>query len=114
MTLNNKEKELYRIVDVVVRCCATEIEDGEPSISREDVLGKSRAENLVMTRCILASQILHAGYSVTTAAGLLRRSVPAVRNMLRMDRNYYDTSRAYRIASAEATLLCRDVELRGV
>lgn len=114
MTINNKERELYRIVDNVVRCCATEIEDGKMSITREDVLGRSRAENLVMTRCVLASQIIHAGYSVTTVSQLLKRTVAAVRNMLRMDRNYYDTSRAYRIASAEATLLCKDVEPGGV
>ena len=97
----------------MVRCCATEV-DGEMSVSREDVLGKSRAENLVMTRCILACQLVYAGYSVTTAALLLHRSVPAVRNMLRMDRCYRETSRAYRIASAEATLLCKDVEPGGV
>lgn len=114
MTINNKERELYRIVDNVVRCCATEIEEGKMSITKEDVLGRSRAENLVMTRCVLAAQIVHAGYSVTTAAQLMRRTVAAVRNMLKMDRCYYDTSRAYRIASAEATLLCKGVEPGGV
>lgn len=111
--MNDKERELYRIVDNVVRCCTTEI-DGEMSVNRDAVLGKSRAENLVMTRCILASQLVYAGYSVTTTALLMRRSVPAVRNMLKMDRCYRETSRAYRIASAEATLLCKDVGQAGV
>lgn len=73
--MNDKEKVLYGIVDCVIKCCATEIGEGVYSVTREDVLGKSRAENVVMTRCVLASQIVHAGYSVTTVAQLLGRTV---------------------------------------
>lgn len=51
--MNDKEKELYRVIDNVVKCYAIELPDGTLSISREDVLGKSRAENIVMTRCIV-------------------------------------------------------------
>lgn len=111
--MNDKERELWRIIDNTIACCAFEA-SGTLSITREDVLGKSRAENLVMTRCILASQMQHAGYSVTTIAGLLNRSVPAVRHLIKMDRDYTDTSRAYRIASAQATILNKDVEPCGL
>ena len=113
--MNDKEKLLYAILDNTISCCAVEVYGtGALSITRADVLGKSRAENLVMTRCILASQLVHAGYSITTIAGLLNRMVPAVRHLIRMDRDYTDTSRAYRIASAQATLLNKDIEPCGL
>lgn len=108
--MNNKETELYRILDYVVECCATRVdEQGTMSVTREDVLGKSRAENAVMTRCILVSQIIGAGYSTTTAAQLLHRTPHAIRHLLEVGLQYERTSRAYRIANAEATLKCRDI-----
>lgn len=55
--MNDKEKELWRVIDNVVKCCAMEMPDGSLSITREDVLGKSRAENLVMTRCMVVEQM---------------------------------------------------------
>lgn len=108
--MNNKEQELYRIVDYVVACCATQVDDsGRMSVTREDVLGRSRAENVVMTRCILVNQIVGAGYSTTTAAQLLRRTPHAIRHLLEVGMQYEQTSRAYRIANAEATLKCKDL-----
>ena len=119
MTMNNKETELYRIVDYVVSCCATQVDDkGTMSVTREDVLGKSgmmaRAENIVMTRCILVAQIVGAGYSTTTAAMLLHRTPHAIRHLLEVGSQYEKTSRAYRIANAEATLKCRDINTEGL
>lgn len=43
--MNDKEKELWRVIDNVIKCCAIELPNGELSITREDVLGKSRAES---------------------------------------------------------------------
>lgn len=110
--MNNKEVELYRIVDYVVECCATQVdESGRMSVTRQDVLGKSRAENVVMTRCILVNQLIGAGYSTTTAAQLLHRTTHAVRHLLEVGHQYEQTSRAYRIANAEATIKCKDINL---
>lgn len=64
--MNDKEKELWRVIDNVIKCCAITNTDGTLSITREEVLGKSRAENLVMTRCMVVEQMIHAGFSVTT------------------------------------------------
>lgn len=109
--MNNKELELYRIVDYVVDCCATQVDNtGRMSVTREDVLGKSRAENVVMTRSILVNQLVSAGFSTTTAAQLLKRTTHAIRHLLEVGHQYEQTSRAYRIANAEATLKCRDIE----
>jgi hypothetical protein len=81
--MNDKEKELWRVIDNVIKCCAIELPNGELSITREDVLGKSRAENLVMTRCMVVEQMIHAGFSITTTATVLNRTVPAVRQPMR-------------------------------
>lgn len=108
--MNDKEKELWRVIDNVIKCCAIELPSGELSITREDVLGKSRAENLVMTRCMVVEQMIHAGFSITTIATVLIRTVPAVRHLCKMAYTYLSTSRVYRLATAQATLLNKDVE----
>lgn len=113
--MNDKEKLLMKIVEIVVDCCATQIDDtGRMSVTREDVLGKSRAENVVMTRCILAMMVVGAGYSITTTAQLLGRTVHAVRHLLEAGHSYHISSRAFRIASAEATLKCKDIDGAGL
>lgn len=108
--MNDKEKELWRVIDNVIKCCAMTNKDGTLSITREDVLGKSRAENLVMTRCMVVEQMLHAGFSITTIATILNRSVPAIRHLQKLAYQYLSISRVYRLATAEATLLNKDVE----
>lgn len=113
--MNDKEKLLYAILDNTIKCCAVEVAGTDTlSITRDDVLGKKKAENLVMTRCILAAQLHRSGYSMTTIAGLLNRTVPAIRHLIKMDRDYTETSRAYRIASAQATILNKDIEPCGL
>lgn len=42
--MNDTEKELWRVIDNVIKCCAIELPSGELSITREDVLGKSKLE----------------------------------------------------------------------
>jgi len=102
--MNNKESELYRLLDIAIQCCATTNKDGSYSITKEDILGKTRVENVVMTRCVLICLILHSGYSITTAAKFLNRTIPAIRYLEKLSDNLFKTSRAYRIAMAEATI----------
>lgn len=111
MTMNDKEREVYRILDNVVASTAIQIdEEGTMSITKEDVLGKNRTEAVTMTRCIFAAQMIHAGYSVGTIGKILHRSAPTIRHLLALDIQYIKTSRAYRIAMSQATLLNRDCE----
>lgn len=100
--MNEKEKELYRIVDCVVACCAMNVENGK-SMTRDDVLGPHRNENLIMTRCILIEHILKAGYSVTTVATLMHRSAAAIRHLRSLGQRFSKTSYAFRVASQEAS-----------
>ena len=41
---------------------------GAKSITREDVVGKSREENVVLTRCLVVEQMVHAGFTISTIA----------------------------------------------
>lgn len=75
--------------------------NGSPALNRDDVLGTSRETNTVMTRCILVSSLLDAGYSVSTAAALLGRTARGIRHLLALDRHYWRTSYAYRTAVEE-------------
>lgn len=108
--MNNKERELWRILDNVIKCCAMTKSDGTLSISTEDILGKSRAENIVMCRCMVVEQMLHAGFSITTVATILNRTPQDVRHLRKLAYRYINSSRVYRLATAEATLLNKDVE----
>lgn len=106
--MNDKQNALNQIVDVVVECCSFDI-NGTRSMTREQLLGKARNENLVMSRCILVHMILSAGFSVSTAAMLLSRSPQAIRHMMELGHQYIQTSRAFRLANAECTIKCRDI-----
>ncbi len=108
--MNKKEQLIYTIIDNVISCCCVTKADGTQSITREDILGKSRAENVVMSRCLVVEQMVHAGFSIATISLILSRSVQATRHLLKMSGQYYETSRAYRLATSEATLLNKDVE----
>lgn len=112
--MNDKETALYNIVDIVVMCCATEIADGVISVTRDDVLGGSRNENVCMTRTILVNQLLWAGFSVSTVAALLNKTPNAIRHIQRKHDEFVKSSRAYRIALSEATIRCRDIEAHGL
>lgn len=108
--MNNKEMMLWQILDIVVGCCATAIDEkGTMSVTKEQVLGRDKGANVVMTRCILSRMILFEGYTVETVALLLKRTPRAVRNMRDQGANLYETSRAYRLAEVEATIKCKEL-----
>ena len=104
--MNDKEKYLNKILDVVVESC-NYISGGKLSITKEDILGKSRNENVVMTRCIAVTMMIQVGFSVTTCAGLFGRTTPAIRHMIQLDRQFAQTSMVYRIANRQADRRCK-------
>lgn len=114
ITHNNKQQTLDKIIDIVVSCCRTEIAPGVFSLSRDDLLGKSKKENVCMSRTILVNQLLWAGFTVSTVADVLNRTPHAIRHIQRQHDSYTASSRAYRIALSEATIKCRDIEVNGL
>lgn len=61
LLMNKKEELIWKVIDNVISCCAVTRIDGAKSITREDVVGKSREENVVLTRCLVVEQMVHAG-----------------------------------------------------
>lgn len=57
LLMNKKEELIWRVIDNVINCCAVTRIDGAKSITREDVVEKSREENVVLTRCLVVEQI---------------------------------------------------------
>ena len=57
LLMNKKEELIWKVIDNVISCCAVTRIDGAKSITREDVVGKSREENVVLTRCLVVEQI---------------------------------------------------------
>lgn len=108
--MNKKEELIWKVIDNVISCCAITRVDGVKSITREDIVGKSREENVVMTRCLVVEQMVHAGFTISTIAFIINRTVQATRHLIKMSTDYYETSRAFRLATSEATLLNKDVE----
>lgn len=96
------------MLDLVVDCCSMEI-DGKKTLTKEDVIGKSKKTNAVMTRCIFITEMLFAGYTTETAATLLKRTEPGIRQLLNTAHGFRLTSNAYRIAEAQCTLLCKNL-----
>lgn len=109
LPMNNKSTILNTIIDIVLDCCSMQVGD-ERNVTRQDLLGDCRRQNVVMTRCILVHMILAAGYSVDTIALLLNKTARSVRHMSDVGYQFLQTSRAYRIAYAEATLRCKSIQ----
>ena len=107
--MNNKEKYLHKILDAVVESCSY-ICGCNLSITKEDVLGKSRNENIVMTRCIAVAMMIQVGFSITTCAGLFGRTTPSIRHMIQLDRQFEQTSMVYRIANRQADKRCKRIK----
>lgn len=94
-TMNNKENELNRIVDAVVRCCGM---SGNDSITRNKLLSKCKEANVVMARSILVCAVLAAGYTISTCTLLIGCTPQTARALFTKDTELVHTSNAYRIA----------------
>lgn len=108
--MNKKETLIWSIIDNVIKACDIPRADGTHSITREAIVSKSREENVVMTRALVVEQMVHAGFTITSIAYILNRTVQATRYLFKLSTEFYRTSRAFRLATSEATLMNKDVE----
>ena len=106
--MNDKEKLFYHIEETAARCCSYTLKDGRQSITVADVLGKSRRENVQLTRNIAVGLLVALGFTVSTCAVMMHRSPPAIRCMMRADRQMQETSMVYRLATRQARTECRN------
>lgn len=105
--MNDKEKLFHQIVETVARCTSYTLRDGSQSITAADILGKCRRENVAMARKIAVGMLVAVGFSVSTCATMMQRSPPAIRNMMRVDKQMQETSHVYRLAQRQARGECR-------
>ena len=99
--MNDLEFEMNRVVEVVIECCVTTLDDGSYSITRRDVLGTSKKENAAIVRNMLSHHLVKFGLSHTTISLLFGRTVQSIRNMLNEHEKWMQNSQAYRIANAQ-------------
>ena len=105
--MNDKEKLFHEIVKTVARCTSYTLRDGTQSITAADILGRCRRENVAMARNIAVGMLVALGFTISTCATMMHRSPPAVRNMMKADRQLQETNRAYRLAIRQARGECR-------
>lgn len=108
--MNDKDKEMHRIIDAVIEACTTTINESTYSISKADVLGKCKKENTNITRSMLAYHLLQFGLCVTTISMLFGKSVQAVRNMINTHYELMKESKAYRIANSQVIRKLKESE----
>ncbi len=101
--VNNKQKELNKIIDNCISCCITK--EGTNKVVKEKVLGKARSINIVMTRCVCVNQLIHAGYNICTIAEALHKTTTSIRKIKRVSSVFEKFSKAYQIALNEASSL---------
>lgn len=106
--MNDKEKLFHEIVETVARCTSYTLRDGTQSITGADILGRCRKENVAMARNIAVGMLVALGFTISTCATMMHRSPPAVRNMIKADRQLQETNRAYRLAIMQARGECRN------
>lgn len=109
--MSDKQELIDEVVAIVVDCCAIDV-DGEHVITKEEIISKSRDENICMARCILVAQLMCLGFSRTTTARVIHRSERSIGDILRKAYEYKKTSYAFRLADAEATIRMKDVVAR--
>ena len=101
--VNNKQKELNKIIDNCISCCITR--EATNKIVKEKVLGKARSINIVMTRCVCVNQLIQAGYNTCTIAEALHKTTTSIRKIKRVSSVFEKFSKAYQIALNEASSL---------
>ena len=77
--MNDKQKVLDLIIDIVVDCCDVEY-NGKHTITRDVLLGASKREAHVLSRSMLALQLKNEGYTVDTIAMILNRTPDTIRD----------------------------------
>lgn len=103
--MNELETKMQRIVDVVVSSCITTIRmAGSELVSKEEILSKSKKQNAVKARHILAFALHRYGFTYSSICGLLGCTKSAVSKMITQHTEYKKQSKTYLLA-------CKSIKL---
>ena len=99
--MNNINKEINRVIDTVIDCSKAVVSHEHMSVTKEEVMKKSKKENAFRVRCLIVYFLYKDGLSVTTIGMLLGRTVQSVRYKLTQHDEFMKTSKIYRLVAAE-------------
>lgn len=97
--MNELENRIYLLVECVVDCCVVDVEGGK--ITREEILSKSKKENVMIARYMLAYHLLDFGLSYTTISQFFGCTIQSARNMIANHYKWLRGSAAYQIANKQ-------------
>lgn len=106
--MNEKNSAIYEILKIVVDECTGEI-NNDAVVTKEDVLGKSKRENVIITRCLFVAQLRCAGFTESDIAAILGRQKRAVHEILAKAYEYKKKSKIFRITDAKLTLAINEL-----
>lgn len=100
-SMNNINKEINRVIDTVIDCSKAVVSHEHMSVTKEEVMKKSKKENAFRVRCLIVYFLYKDGLSVTTIGMLLGRTSQSVRYKLTQHDELMKTSNIYRLVAAE-------------
>lgn len=97
--MNDLEEKMQSIVDVVVSSCITTMNVVSSELAtKEEILSKSKKQNAVMARSILAFALHRYGFTNTSICSLLGCTKSAVSKMITKHAEYKKTNKSYLLA----------------
>ena len=106
--MSAKETLITTAIETVVKSCSVDSYSNIKSITKNDILGKSRAQIIVMARCILVKVLVKLGFSLITISELLHRSKNTIRNLLVIGDQYMKTSNVFRFVYEDVLKACEN------
>lgn len=92
---------MEKIINAVIDCCKSSM-CNDTMITKDNLLGRSRRENICIARAILVSILIKEGYTVSTISSLLNRTTQGIRHIIKMDYYLKKHSKCYNIMANEA------------
>ncbi len=99
--INNINKEINRVIDTVIECSKAVVSHEHFSVTKDEVLKKSKKENAFRVRCLIVYFLYKDGLSITTIGMLLGRTSQSVRYKLTQHDEFMKTSNIYRLVANE-------------
>lgn len=108
--MNVKERLIETAISTVIKSCSIDEYVNVKSVTKDDILGKSRIQLVVIARCILVRVLIKIGFSVTTVAQILHRTKNTVRNLLQVGEQYMKMSSVFKIVYEDAYKACSNIK----
>ena len=93
---------LNKVLDKVVEVCNIKNDiTGENSITKEDIISKSKQQNHVKAWALLVAKLVKLGFSFNTIAAFIHRSIVSARRLNLLNIEFNQTSKVYNLTYNE-------------